>query len=1020
MTKFMSDIKIFEKGSEYNGFCVLNVFELKDYHSTAIYLRHKKTGLEVLHLVNDETENLFSFTFRTPNPEGNGAAHIMEHSVLCGSERYPLKDPFTQLSNQSVKTYLNAATYADKTVYPASSTVEADYFNLMSVYADAVFFPRLSPEIFAQEAHRLEIDGDGKTSIQGVVYNEMKGVYSSFESVAMDVPVRNLLKNSIYEEDSGGDPLKIPFLTYEEYRNFHKKWYRPENCFVFLYGNIPTEKQLDFLQKNFLTRLEEKNPDFEWTDDIRNSILKTHLEYVTPKKLETELFVKTTGPSGEENEKKSTVYVTWDLGESKDAEQNMEKIFLTGVLLNHDGSPLQKALVESELGEDTAPGMGLDGLFHTLFTVGLRGVKKNSAEKVKELVFATLNKIVENGIDKDDIDSTLMGLEISHREIERNNGPFAKSLMMAPINAWLYGNKIEDSFRLRSVLEKVRQKIQNKKGYLEELIEKFFLENKNFAVCEIIPSKKYTTERTRQENALVKELVQKTSLEAIKKENAELHAFQSKKDDTSCLPHLRPCDFIIEGKRISDSYSLKIKTLEGKDNSSVDYFESGENTNGVTYVDVGFPADVLSSDKYKYLSLFAETVCDCGWGKLDWSEAAAETALYTGGITCSVLTSETPFTKNNADFRKKHNFTARDWVVFKLKVIDEKLKEGLGLFADNINNVDFSDYKRLKDIAVETRNDFDSSVVPAGHQYAMLRSLRKPSRVSAVDEILNGLTQIFCLHELAEADPKNNSAVFNEILRQIKAGGGFIHVTAELETIEKNKELIAGFVKSIGLCALKSPKENSLEEFVKLTELDGKKSLENSGDAGDEKIVIPSLVGFAGEAFKTIAYGQKGNAILEICCHWLSNILLWEKVRTIGGAYGAFCDIDSTTGNVLFASYRDPTPQKTADVFENCLKEAALMDFSQDETEKAVMGTYSHFVVPKTPRARGNIELLRTLYAIDDDDRENKLLELLHCTPEELKKGFNELLEFSKKIKYRVIIGPENDDLSGEKIFLPL
>ena len=176
MTKFMSDIKIFEKGSEYNGFCVLNVFELKDYHSTAIYLRHKKTGLEVLHLVNDETENLFSFTFRTPNPEGNGAAHIMEHSVLCGSERYPLKDPFTQLSNQSVKTYLNAATYADKTVYPASSTVEADYFNLMSVYADAVFFPRLSPEIFAQEAHRLEIDGDGKTSIQGVVYNEMKGV----------------------------------------------------------------------------------------------------------------------------------------------------------------------------------------------------------------------------------------------------------------------------------------------------------------------------------------------------------------------------------------------------------------------------------------------------------------------------------------------------------------------------------------------------------------------------------------------------------------------------------------------------------------------------------------------------------------------------------------------------------------------------------------------------------------------------------------------------------------------------
>ena len=276
MTKFMSDIKIFEKGSEYNGFCVLNVFELKDYHSTAIYLRHKKTGLEVLHLVNDETENLFSFTFRTPNPEGNGAAHIMEHSVLCGSERYPLKDPFTQLSNQSVKTYLNAATYADKTVYPASSTVEADYFNLMSVYADAVFFPLLKKEAFIQEVHRLEIDEKGEYSIQGVVYNEMKGNYSSFESVANDEQIRSLFPDTNYAYDSGGDPLEIPSLTYEAFKAFHKKYYRPDNCLLFLYGNISTEEQLDFLQENFLDRLEKTVPVPEKKEKYETPIQQHH------------------------------------------------------------------------------------------------------------------------------------------------------------------------------------------------------------------------------------------------------------------------------------------------------------------------------------------------------------------------------------------------------------------------------------------------------------------------------------------------------------------------------------------------------------------------------------------------------------------------------------------------------------------------------------------------------------------------------------------------------------------------
>ena len=285
-----NDLKI---GNVYKNFKVLNIFELKDYHSKAINLIHIRTGLQILHLLNDDTENLFAFAFRTPNDKSNGAAHILEHSVLCGSENYPIKDPFTQLSNQSVKTYLNAATYPDRTVFPASSMVKSDYYNLMSVYGDAVFFPKLTKEIFLQEAHRLTVDENNVPSIQGVVYNEMKGSYASFESVCYDENVKSLMNGSIYQKDSGGDPIDIPSITYQELIDFHNKWYRPDNCFVFLYGNIPTLEQLDFIQEKFLTRLEKKYTDLKTSVEEQQENLDNFLSIIKSKKNEKEIILKT-------------------------------------------------------------------------------------------------------------------------------------------------------------------------------------------------------------------------------------------------------------------------------------------------------------------------------------------------------------------------------------------------------------------------------------------------------------------------------------------------------------------------------------------------------------------------------------------------------------------------------------------------------------------------------------------------------------------------------------------------------
>ena len=1013
----------FSVGDEYNGFKVLKVFPVSDYHGTCFYLRHKITGLDVLHLFCDDSENLFAFNFRTGNTKGNGAAHIMEHSVLCGSELFPLKDPFTRLSNQSVKTYLNAATYPDKTVYPASSTNISDYFNLMKVYADAVFFPRLSEEVFFQEACRLQLEKNDVPELQGVVYNEMKGNYSSFESVSYRVPFHHLLKSTIYEKDSGGDPVEIPGLTYEEYLDFHKTWYRPDNCLLFLYGNIPLFRQLDFLNDNFIKRLEKKYSPFEINGQEKNA--EKFRKLCESKKSLSKRKIHETGPGGE-NEKGETVFLTWKLPHRKNAFENMEMIFLVTLLLNHDGSPLQKVLVECGLGEDTAPGLGLSNSYNPLFTAGLRGVKKHNVHKLKTVIFETLSNLAKNGIKKQDIQAAFMTMEFSHREIRRTHGPYALSIMRCPVNAWLFGDDIEDSFLLRKVMEEISRKITEEKGYLESLIEKFLLNNSDFLVSRISPSKNYLLKREKLEKKTIKRKTEKTSLETIKLQNERLLEFQKSFDDVSCLPHLCPKDFIKDGKPVLPSHNI-IHSKMQVCSSEIDFFESCEETNGISYIKVGFPVDLLTAEEYQYLPLLAETVCDCGWGALSWTETAEKAALSTGGITASLLTNSSGRSECAQKYSSGKIFYGRDWIVFSLKVLDEKVTQGLALLADNINLVDFSDAKRIKDIVIECRNDALSGIVQMGHQYAVLRSERKTSRVSAVDELWNGLSSIMNIKRFAEENPAVIGNKLREIFEKLRKSGGFIHITGEKNTVQEKKSELRNFAEKISLSSLKEKRPSSAEEFIELTELKGCTTeiltedgadFEKDGLIETENIVIPSQVGFASECISSVPFEKSG--VEEVCCHWLSNILLWERIRTMGGAYGAFCDSDPLNEKIIFATYRDPSPEKSIECFSECLVEAEKMNFSQDDVEKAVMGSYSEFITPKTPRAKGTSALISALYGIMQEDREKRVLDLLLCDDKALKEGFKRMNHFSNEKKYRVIIGNRDTFKSGKITILPI
>lgn len=1013
-----------KKNDMHGEFTVLNIFPVKDYHAEAVHLRHK-SGMEVLHLLNDDEENLFSFAFRTPNPKANGAAHILEHSVLCGSEQFPLKDPFIRMSNQSVKTYLNAMTYPDRTVFPASSIVKADYFNLMRVYGDAVFFPRLDAEIFMQEAHRLELDENGKPSIQGVVYNEMKGAYSSFESVATDIAERSLLCGSVYEKDSGGDPLEIPSITHEELVSFHDRWYRPDNCFVFLYGNIPTEEQLDFLQENFLNRLAKKYPGCVTSEEERRKIVQNHLSYVTPAAIEKPVVVHAEGPAGEEESGKNTVLVNWRFGTCEDAETAFAFQVLTGILMNHDGSPLQKALLESGLGEDIAPQTGFDGSqYACLLSVGLRGVKKGNEEKVQKVIFDTLSSLAKNGIPKNDVEATLMTLEYSQCEIKRAHGPYAIRLMTRPIYAWLYGYDVAKSFRLRADLDAVAEKVRSEPRYIENLIQKLLLDNQARSLVVVTPTKKYTKERDKAEKKLISALLKRTSIEEIKKQNDALHAFQSRAEDDSCLPHIHPKDFLVDGKVQLDRIRTDISSVEGADGKDIPLFTNTEHTNGIVYVDIGFPADVVPPEEYPFLPVLSESVTEVGWGKLDWAKAAEQTALHTGGISVSLLVSDMGKSPASKKIVAAHpEWTGREWLVYRMGMLERECGTALALLSDCIANTDFHDTKRLKDIVNELRNDVDSTVIPDGHDYVSLRAKRTVSRTKAIDEIWNGLTLFFTLHALSGTRTEDLAAHLKKLFALVKAGGAFIHVTAEESGIAAVRAELDAFVKKTGLCSLKPPVPAKTEDFVRLTDFDvdtdsADEKAVRKDMGGDEVLLASSQVGFAAQCTESSPFGTKEAALEEICTHWLTNTLLWEKLRTIGGAYGAFCYTEATASVLVFNTYRDPTPLKSADVFDACLSESMTRLMDTETAERAITGTYSSNIQPRSPLSRGSTGLLRTLYAISDDDRAEKVRNILFATPEEIQAAFKRLTDFAKAGRRRSVITGESAGRGG--IVLPV
>ncbi|MDR1100163.1 MAG: insulinase family protein, partial [Treponema sp.] len=964
-----------------SGFEILDVVELAELGAgdslpaSGIWAWHQKSGVQVFHVYNDDPENLFSFAFATAPEDNTGAAHILEHSVLCGSQRYPLKDAFLVLAQGSLQTFLNAWTFPDKTVYPASSVNEHDYFNLMSVYGDAVFRPLLSEWTFLQEGHRLFFSPGEETpksgggpdglSITGVVYNEMRGAYSSQDAYSGLWSVKAVLPGTPYAFESGGDPEYIPGLSWEGLRDFHRQRYAPANCRIFLAGNIPTETQLAFLDGQFFSSLE---PGGAAPPSPRAA------RWTAPRNFRVPC------PAG--GEQKSTVFLSWLCGDAADTAETLALAALAETLLGHDGSPLTRALIESGLGEDLAPVSGLEGeIRESLFALGLRGVDtagagpdSAAARQIQDLILGELARLVREGIPPEEIEAALLSMEFSHREIRRSGGPFSLVWMRRALRGWLHGTAPWESLRFVSPFTQLKERLAAEPRYFESLIQTYLLDNPHRALVAVEPEPGFLENR---EAALVQSLREKEKAfsaeerRAVEEKNAALERFQSEGDSPEALasiPHLSRRD-------LSPEIEIIPRNLEAAGGAPVLTHELF--TNGIIYADMAFPLDIFPPEEYPWLPFFSRAVVSVGLPGMDYAEVSGLLARTAGGFH-AILQSGSPAPGAARTIPTPagiFDLAGRDWISYRLKALDEKFDAALNLARRLITEADFSDQRRIRDLVVEMKNEADSSLAPLGHHYASGRSSRAFSRARMVDEVWNGLGQIGFAHQLADMDTAEICWKLTT-LRDAVAGAGLIaNLTGSAAAL---KPALAAMGRgNFGPPRPRNPCSAEGSSFASLLDrFPGQAAglapeIPPSGRA--EVYASPSLqVGFAARTIAAAPYDSPAQAAEIIVAHLLSTGALWEDIRMKGGAYGAFAQPDHLEGYMSFSTYRDPNPLRSLDSFSGITGRggsSGKIDFSGDEVEKAIIGCYGRETRPRTAAEKGAADFSRFLYGIEDAHR---------------------------------------------------
>lgn len=924
---------------------MLKTEKLGDINSFGTILRHTKSGARIVCIENDDDNKVFYIGFRTPVSDSTGVPHIIEHSVLCGSDKFNLKDPFVELAKGSMNTFLNAITYPDKTVYPIASTNDKDFKNLMDVYLDAVFHPNIyhHEEIFKQEGWHYELkDKEDELKINGVVYNEMKGAYSSPDDVMDRAIYSSLFPNTTYHYESGGDPKDIPSLSYETFLNFHRRFYHPSNSYIYLYGNCNMYERLSYLDSAYLSKYDEKEVD---------SVIYTQKPFTGEKVIVHEYPVS----SEESTERKTYLSYNRVVGDTLNPEHYYAFQILDQVLLNAPGAPIRKALEEAGIADEVLGGYD-SSLKQPIFSVQLKGSDEKYVWRFTKTVNSVLEDLVNKGLDRKALLGTINVMQFRFREADFGNFPKGLIYGLDMLESWLYDDdKPFSNLYGISILNNLKGKIDA--GYFEELIWKYFIDNTHCSVVVIKPHPGLQTERDNELKASLQAKKESLSDEEIQKiidDTKELREYQSKADSKEALeslPMLERKDL----RREIKPYKNKEYNIAGTTLVHHDIF-----TNGINYLDLLFDITGFDPDKLSEVSFFSKCLGYVNTKNMTYADFSKEVFLYTGGINTDVRT-----------LTVKKDGTYKVFFSVSSKYLYEYSAKAESLIEELILRSDFTDTGRLLDLVKQEASAMQEKIVSAGHNSAVLRANSYFSEKSCVNDKLNGISYYeFLKSVLKDSDKKilELKKDYDGFIKKIfRKDNLLVSCTGEEVVVSSTKKLLPQFVEKL-----------SDEKFVP-----SKKKIRL--EQKNEGFKTASQVQFVCRAgsFKDTDFSYAGS--MEILRTILSYEYFWQNLRVQGGAYGCMSSF-TRDGNISFVSYRDPHLKRTNDIFEKTADYLKDFDISDRDMTKYVIGTIGTIDIPKTPAQEGQRCLRHYLSDVTDEDVQKTRDEILDATQDDIKK----------------------------------
>lgn len=921
-----------------HGFELLRDEHIDELNTRARLYRHARTGAELLSLESDDENKCFGVAFRTPPGDSTGIAHILEHSVLCGSRKYPVKKPFFELVKSSVKTFLNAMTYPDKTVYPVASTNLADFYNLVDVYLDAVFFPRITPETLKQEGWRYELKERGEPlAYGGVVFNEMKGAYSSPDSVLYRYAQQALFPDTTYGFSSGGDPRYIPDLSYEQFKGFHETLYHPSNARIFFYGDDDPERRLQILDA-YLGQFEAREP---------GSAIGLQPRFSEPRVLE-----QTYAAPADESGKKGMVTVQWMIGEETAIERVLALGILSYILVGTAAAPLRKALIDSRLGDDLTGSGYNDGIRQHTFAVGMKGIDPADAEQVEQLVLGTLARLADEGIDPEQIAAALNTFEFSLRENNTGSFPRGLSLFFRALDTWLYEGDPFAPLRFEGPLAAIRGRVEGGERLFEGLIREALLENPHRLRLLLRPDPSQAERDAAEERARLDAYaatLTESDLDRIIAEGEALRRLQEEPDrpeDVAKVPTLTLKDLDRQGKTIP----TEERAAGGAPLLFHDLF-----TNGIVYLDLAFDLRALPAELLPFVPLFARALTEMGTEREDFVRLVQRIGRDTGGVYASAMT---------ATHLQSGDPMGR--LLVRGKATLGQSRELLAIIRDILLSGRLDDQERFRQIVTRVKAGRESSLVPSGNAYARKRLTARLDAAEWADEQMSGIDSIFFVRELEK-----------------RVAADWPGVLAQLEAVRRHLVNRASLVANVTLDeAGYQELAPALDEFVaELPAAPYTPAAWRVADAGpNEGLVIPAKVNYVAKGANVRALGVEVGGAASAVTRFLYNAYLLEKIRVQGGAYGAGSSYDRSTGIFAWSSYRDPNLLRTLDVYDGTGAFLRSVALDRLTVERSVIGTIGDIDGYQLPDAKGYTALIRRLTGVTDEWRQQIREQLLDAT----------------------------------------